>query len=173
VFLASSGLNLLQVNPGLVIWTLVTFSIVVIILKRFAWDKILHALEERANKIQGDIEKADTLRKSAEASLKSYEDKLHKATEEVHAMIEEGKQDAARLRQKLLEDAQAEVKGLKDQSLRDIEQAKGKAISEMQHQIVELSVLIAGEILEKQLKKEDFSSFVEKEISKLDKLKVK
>ncbi len=173
MFLASSGLNLLQVNPGLVIWTLVTFSIVVIILKRFAWDKILHALEERANKIQGDIEKADSLRKSAEAALKTYEDKLHAATEEVHKIVEEGKKDAVHLRQKMLEDAQAEVKSLKDQSVRDIEQAKTKAIAEMQHQIVELSVLIAGEILEKQLKKDDFSAFVEKEISKLEKLKVK
>lgn len=43
----------------------------------------------------------------------------------------------------------------------------------MQNQIVEMSVLIASEILEKQLKKEDYASFVEKEIAKLDKLKIK
>ncbi|PKA21889.1 ATP F0F1 synthase subunit B, partial [Leptospira sp. mixed culture ATI2-C-A1] len=53
VILAASGFNLLKVNPGLVIWTLVTFSVVVFVLKKFAWDKILHALEERASGIQG------------------------------------------------------------------------------------------------------------------------
>ncbi len=62
---------------------------------------------------------------------------------------------------------------MKDSALREIELAKSKALAEMQGQIVEMSVLIASEILEKQLKKEDYTSFVEKEIAKLDKLKIK
>ncbi|MDF3820579.1 F0F1 ATP synthase subunit B [Leptospira sp. 96542] len=173
VLLAASGFNLLKVNPGLVIWTLATFSIVVIVLKKFAWDKILHALEERASGIQDDIGKAESLRKEAELSLKEYKDKLHQATEEAHKIVEEGKRDALALRSKLTEETNQEVKNIKDSALREIELAKSKALSEMQTQIVEMSVLIASEILEKQLKKEDYISFVEKEISKLDKLKLK
>jgi F-type H+-transporting ATPase subunit b len=72
-----------------------------------------------------------------------------------------------------MEETNRDVKHQKDQALREIELAKSKALSEMQSQIAEMSVLIASEILEKQLKKEDYSTFVEKEISKLETLKVK
>ncbi len=173
VLLAASGFNLLKVNPGLVVWTLITFTIVVVVLKKFAWDKILHALEERASGIQEDISKAETLRKDAEKSLSEYKEKLHQATEEAHRIVEEGKRDAIALRNKLTEETNNDLKNMKDSALREIELAKSKALSEMQSQIVEMSVLIASEILEKQLKKEDYTSFVEKEIAKLDKLKIK
>jgi len=172
VLLASSGFNLLKVNPGLAIWTLVTFLIVVFILKKFAWDKILHALEERTEKIHNDIEKAEKSRAEAEATLKAYHEKLHQAAEDAHKIIEETKRDAQVLRAKLMEDANAEVKSLKDQAVRDIELAKTKALAELQNQVVELSVLVAGEILEKQLKKDDYTAFVEKEVTKLGALKV-
>jgi F-type H+-transporting ATPase subunit b len=56
MYLAAGGL--LDVNPGLLIWTIITFSIVVIILRKFAWNPIINALDERADKIHGDIEKA-------------------------------------------------------------------------------------------------------------------
>jgi len=173
VFLASSGFNLLKVNPGLVVWTLVTFLLVVYILKKFAWDKILHALEARSEKIHADLDKAESSRKEAEALIKGYQDKLHAATEEVHKMIEEAKRDATNLRNKMLADAQADVKNLKDQASKDIDLAKTKALSEIQNQIVELSVLVAGEILEKQLKPEDHAAFIDKEIAKLGKLNTK
>ncbi len=104
VLLAASGFNLLKVNPGLVVWTLITFTIVVVVLKKFAWDKILHALEERASGIQEDISKAETLRKDAEKSLSDYKEKLHQATEEAHRIVEEGKRDAIALRNKLTEE---------------------------------------------------------------------
>lgn len=173
VLLAASGFNLLKVNPGLVVWTLITFSIVVIVLKKFAWDKILTALEERASGIQGDISKAENLRKDAEKSFQEYKDKLHKATEEAHLIVEEGKRDAVALRNKLTEETVSSLKNMKDSAVREIELAKSKALAEVQSQIVEMSVLIASEILEKQLKKEDYASFVEKEIAKLDKIKLK
>lgn len=173
VLLAASGFNLLKVNPGLVVWTLITFSIVVIVLKKFAWDKILTALEERASGIQDDISKAENLRKDAEKSFQEYKDKLHKATEEAHQIVEEGKRDAVALRNKLTEETVSSLKNMKDSAVREIELAKSKALAEVQSQIVEMSVLIASEILEKQLKKEDYTSFVEKEIAKLDKIKLK
>lgn len=57
VLLAAKGLSLLDVNPGLVVWTLVTFLAVVLVLKKFAWDVILKALDERAETVQNDIKR--------------------------------------------------------------------------------------------------------------------
>ncbi|MCB1193150.1 MAG: F0F1 ATP synthase subunit B [Leptospiraceae bacterium] len=172
IYLAAEGLDLLSVNPGLLFWTLVTFLIVVIILKMFAWNPIIHALDERADKIHGDIDRADKLRKEAEEALESYREKIANANKEGNAILEEAKNDANNLRNKMLEETQQEIRTLKEQSLRDIELSKQKAVQEIQEQVIELSVSIAGQILEKKLKTEDHVAFVNNEIEKLKDLKV-
>jgi len=168
-FLGSGGsLNLLNVNPGLVVWTLATFIFVLIILKKFAWDLILKAIDDRTAGIEGEISKATSLRAEAEKVLKDYQDKVNHSRDEALGIINEAKSDANNLKHKMVDDANAEIRKMKEQSLNDIELAKAKAVHEMQIKIAELSVQIAGEILEKQLKKEDYSAFIDKELSKLE-----
>ena len=72
----------------------------------------------------------------------------------------------------MIQDATTEIQARKDQSLRDIELSKMKALQEIQNNIVDLSVSIASKILEKQLKPEDHANFVRAEITNLKKTKV-
>jgi F-type H+-transporting ATPase subunit b len=172
IYLAAEGLDLLSVNPGLLFWTLVTFLVVVIILKIFAWNPIIRALDERADKIHGDIDRADKMRKEAEEALETYQQKIADANKETNAILEEAKNDANNLKNKTIEETQQEIKSLKEQSLRDIELSKQKAVQEIQEQVIELSVSIASQILEKKLKTEDHVAFVNNEIEKLKGLKI-
>jgi len=169
--LAAGGLNLLSVNPGLLVWTVITFSIVVIILWKFAWNPIIHALDERSHKVHGDIEKAENLRKEAETLLSDYKAKIAAAKDEAILIVNEAKSDATAVKNKMISDATVEIQARKDQSLRDIELSKMKALQEIQESIVDLSVSIASKILEKQLKAEDHANFVKNEISNLKKMK--
>ncbi|EMJ35792.1 ATP synthase F0, B subunit [Leptospira interrogans str. FPW1039] len=170
VLLAAKGLSLLDVNPGLVVWTLVTFLIVVLVLKKFAWDVILKALDERAETVQNDIKKASELRLEAEALLKDYEARLNSAKDEANAIVAEAKSDALKLKNKLLEETNGEVKAQKDQAVKEIELAKAKALGQLQAQIVEMTITVAAKVLEKQLKSEDYKAFIETELDKLGKL---
>ncbi|WP_026054509.1 F0F1 ATP synthase subunit B [Leptospira weilii] len=170
ILLAAKGLSLLDVNPGLVVWTLITFLVVVLVLKKFAWDVILKALDERAQTVQNDIRKASELRSEAEALLKDYEARLDSAKDEANAIVAEAKFDALKLKNKLLEETNQEVKAQKDQAVKEIELAKGKALEQLQTQFVEMTITIAGKVLEKQLKAEDYKAFIEVELNKLGKL---
>ncbi len=173
MFLLAAGKDLgglLDVNPGLVLWTLLTFIIVVIILKIFAWDVILKALDERAETIQNDIRKAADVRSEAEALLKDYEKKIAAAKDQANGIVAEAKTDATNVKNKLLEDAAKEVKALKDGAVKDIELAKSKALAELQTQIVDMTVQVAGLVLEKQLKADDYKTFIESELGKIKKL---
>lgn len=166
-YLASGGLNLLNVNPGLIIWTLVTFLVVVLILGKFAWKPIIESLDARADKIKSDLERAENLKKESEDLLTSYNEKISQAKEEAVSIVNEAKSDATALRNKMMAETQSEVKSLKDQSIREIELTKQKAVQELQEHVVDLSVAIAGQIIEKQLKAEDHSDYVKLEIAKL------
>ncbi|KAA1267588.1 F0F1 ATP synthase subunit B [Leptospira interrogans] len=170
VLLAAKGLSLLDVNPGLVVWTLVTFLVVVLVLKKFAWDVILKALDERAETVQNDIKKASELRLEAEALLKDYEARLNSAKDAANAIVAEAKSDALKLKNKLLEETNGEVKAQKDQAVKEIELAKAKALGQLQAQIVEMTITVAAKVLEKQLKSEDYKAFIETELDKLGKL---
>ncbi|EKO76463.1 MULTISPECIES: F0F1 ATP synthase subunit B [Leptospira] len=170
ILVAAKGLSLLDVNPGLVVWTLVTFLVVVLVLKKFAWDVILKALDERAQTVRNDIEKASELRSEAEALLKDYEARLDSAKDEANSIVAEAKSDALKLKNKLLEETNQEVKAQKDQALKEIELAKGKALEQLQTQLVEMTITVAGKVLEKQLKAEDYKAFIETELNKLGKL---
>ena len=66
---AEGGISLLEVNPGLAIWTTVTFLLVLFILQKFAWKPITSALDERANKIHEDLDRAERIRTDAESKL--------------------------------------------------------------------------------------------------------
>lgn len=160
ILLAAKGLSLLDVNPGLVVWTLVTFLVVVLVLKKFAWDVILRALDERAETVQNDIKKASELRLEAEALLKDYEARLNSAKDEANAIVAEAKSDALKLKNKLLEETNGEVKAQKDQAVKEIELAKAKALGQLQAQIVEMTITVAAKVLEKQLKSEDYKALL-------------
>ncbi|EMN14667.1 ATP synthase B/B' CF(0) [Leptospira borgpetersenii str. Brem 307] len=131
---------------------------------------ILKALDERAQTVQNDIEKASELRLEAEALLKDYEARLNSAKDEANAIVAEARSDALKLKNKLLEETNQEVKAQKDQAVKEIELAKGKALEQLQTQFVEMTITIAGKVLEKQLKAEDYKAFIETELNKLGKL---
>ncbi len=169
MFLASGGL--LDVNPGLLFWTVLTFGIVVIILRKFAWNPIIHALDERAEKIHSDIDKAEKSRKESEAKLSEYNQKLISAKDEAIAIVNEASADATRLKAKMLQETQNEIKALKDNSLRDIELAKMKAMQEVQASVIELSVSIASQILNKKISANEHSAFIQEEIAKVKTVK--
>ena len=106
IYLAAGGL--LDANPGLLVWTIITFLVVVFILRAFAWNPILHALDERAEKIHGDIEKADKIRKEAEELLATYNAKITAARDEALAIVSEANSDAVKLKAKTVHETQDE-----------------------------------------------------------------
>jgi F-type H+-transporting ATPase subunit b len=169
MYLAAGGL--LDVNPGLLIWTIITFSIVVIILRKFAWNPIINALDERAEKIHGDIEKAEQSRKESEKALAEYNQKLISAKDEAIAIVSEANADATRLKNKMLQETQEELKAIKENSLKEIELAKSKALQEVQSHIVELSIAVASQVLKKNLSANDHAAFIKDEISNIKSVK--
>ena len=86
---AEGGISLLEVNPGLAIWTTVTFLLVLFILQKFAWKPITSALDERANKIHEDLDRAERIRTDAESKLEEYMEKLNGLKEEGQDIIAE------------------------------------------------------------------------------------
>ena len=167
-YLAEEGkLALLDVDPGLVIWTFITFTIVLFLLWKFAWGPILKALDERAGHIHAEIDRAEKLRADAEKRLQEYMSKLNGLKEEGQQIIAEGRDDAEKLKNEILEKARQEAEGLKTRALREVELARDSALEEIHKQVAELSIEVAGRILERTLQTQDHEKLVRETIQEI------
>ncbi|MCX7679734.1 MAG: F0F1 ATP synthase subunit B [Spirochaetes bacterium] len=159
--------GLLKVDPGLFLWTVITFIVLFLILWKAAWKPIVDALDARAEKVRSDIENAEMMRIEAEKQLAQHKEMMEKANSEVASIIAEGKAEAERIRSAIIEKANAEAREISEKAKKEIEMAKDKALAEIQTEIVTISTEIAAKIIAKNLNPEDQKKLVEDAISKI------
>jgi len=165
----ASGIALLEINPGLVIWTTITFIIVAIILYNFAWKKIITALDQRAEYIDNNIKEAENLKKEAEAKFQEYQEKLVSLKVEAQEIIQEAKKDAERLKDEIIKKAKEEAEELRRRAQKEINLSKEAALEEIHKYAVELSMEIARKAIQKALSPEEHKRLLEETIKELNK----
>lgn len=161
LLMADGAFNPLKVEPGLVIWSLITFFLLLFILKRIAWGPLTRTIEERESKIRGDIESAEKSRLEAEARLAEYEQRLAEASQLAKQMLEEAREAAERARGEILAEARSSAEVLKAQAEKDIAVARDKAIADIKGQIVEVAMAVSQSVLEKSVDQSEHERLTE------------
>ncbi len=162
---------LITINPGLVIWTVITFVLLVFILKKFAWGPILTALDRREKSIQDNVVQAQKSREEAEKLLSDYQQKLDSARDDVRKIIEEGRQKGERAREELLEQARREYDEQLARAKKEIELARKKAVDDVRKYVVDLTLDMASKVTGKMLTDEDHRKLALDTLAEADKLK--
>lgn len=144
---AHAAPSLFSVEPGLLIWTIITFIVVLIVLRLTAWGPMMKALAERENRISGAIAEADRIKSEAESLLARYETLLDKAKDEARGILDEARKDGLALRDGIREKAQEEAEEFKARAHREIELAKDGAVQELWDTAAGLSTDLATRIL--------------------------
>lgn len=152
---AHSAPSLFSVEPGLLIWTVVTFFVVLLVLRLTAWGPLMKALEERERRISGAIEEADRIKSEAQQLLARYESMIDHAREEAHAILEESRRDGLAVQEEIRRKAHEEAVEFKERARREIELAKDSAIHELWDHAASLSTELATRILGRALNEGD------------------
>lgn len=137
-----------------------TFITTFLVLRMFAWGPILKALDERTEKIQGDIDGAEKSRTEADALKADLEQQLSGAREQVVAIVEEGKRDANVAKDEILGEARDEAKAIKDRATRETELAAKGALENVWDTAADLSTDLAGRIIGKSLDSKDHQELI-------------
>ncbi|PKL37826.1 MAG: ATP synthase F0 subunit B [Spirochaetae bacterium HGW-Spirochaetae-1] len=159
--------GLLKVDPGLLLWTIITFLVLLLLLWKAAWKPIVEALDARAEKIRGDIENADKSRQEAEKLLAEHRQMMGNAKDEASKVIAQGRDEAEKIRNDIIERANKDAKEIAERIKREISLAKDNALAEMKAEIVVLSTDIASKIIQKNLKPEDQNALVKETLNKI------
>ncbi len=159
--------GLLKVDPGLLLWTIITFIVLLLILWKAAWKPIVEALDARSEKIRGDIEAAEKSRLEAEKLFEEHRQMMDKARDDAQQVIADGKNDAEKLKNSIVEKANQEAKDMVERARKEITLAKDKALTEIQAEVVTLTTEIASKVISKNLNPDDQKALVEEALEKL------
>ncbi len=164
--------SLLKVDPGLFLWTIITFALLLFILWKTAWKPIVEALDARAEKVKSDVDRAESNRVESEKLLTQHKENIDKAKDDANKVIAESKTQAEKLKNDMLNDAKEEANNLIEKAKREIDLSKQKALGEIKEEIVNISTDIAAKIIAKNLKPEDQAGLVQEALNNLTDKKI-
>ena len=169
--IASEGGNggLLDVNPGLMIWTVITFIILLIILKKVAWKPILTALDKRESDIRESLAQAEKAKEDAKKILEENQANLAKAEEESKKIIDQSRTYAESLKEQLIKESKEQAKKIVDDASSEIQRKKDTAFEELKGQIAEIAVNAAEKIIRESLDAQKSKQVVDKYLNDVNK----
>jgi F-type H+-transporting ATPase subunit b len=140
-----------SINPGLIIWTLVVFGILLVLLWRFAFPAILKSVEERERRIEKQLQDAERANAEAQRLLEEHRKQIAAARNEAQEILAKAKTISQKERETLLAKAREEYDALLNRARKDIEAETEKAIQALRREAVELSIAAASRVIEANL----------------------
>ena len=159
---------LVQPDPGLFIWTILTFLVLVGLLATFAWRPLLQALDARQQTIAASLEEAQRARQELERIQRESAQMMAQARVEAEGIIARSRSDADTLREELKQKARAEAASIVKNAERQIQMETARAIQQIRTEAVDLSVAIASKILRRQVSKEDNQALIEETLRQVE-----
>jgi|YNPMSStandDraft_2_1061718.scaffolds.fasta_scaffold00094_12 F-type H+-transporting ATPase subunit b len=159
--------GLLDVNPGLIFWTIVTFIILLVLLKKVAWKPIIEALEEREKFIKESLEKAEKAQKEAERLSEENKKLAMKAEEEARKIREENIKELKMLVEKKLAEAEEKANQKIKNAEAEIERKYQEAFLQLKNEVADLAIAIAEKILKENLDKEKNKKIAQEYLEKI------
>ena len=160
---------LIQPDPGLFIWTILTFLALVALLAKFAWRPLLEALDVRQQGIRKALDDAQSAKQELERLHQESAQIIRKARVDADAVLTQARADGDRLREELRQKAKADAEGIMRNAERQIQLETGRAIQQIRAEAVDLSVSIASKILQRNISKEDNERLIADALAQVEK----
>ena len=157
----------LSFDPGLFMWTIVTFLIVLMLLKWKAWGPLMSVLDKRAEDIKNALAAADRAKEDAEKASQDYEKLVQKARIEGQQIIADSKVAGEKVKNDIESLARENAEKMIGKAKTQIEAESQKALQEIKSSVVDLSIEAAEKIIEKNLDSEDNRKLVEKTLDSM------
>ena len=164
--LASSPL--IQVTPGLMIWTIVCFLITLFVLKKYAFAPIQTMIDTRREKIEQAIAEADGARQEARNLLEEHKKLIGQAKSEAEEILSEARRIADAQRERVREETEEDRQRRLEETRRQIEQATHQALGQIREEVGKLSLLAAEKITRKTLTSDDQRRLIDEALAEID-----
>jgi F-type H+-transporting ATPase subunit b len=159
---------LIQVVPGLMIWTIVCFGATFFVLKKFAFGRVQAMIDERRERIRQAIDEADHAREEARRLLEEHRKLIGQAKADAEEILAEARRIGDAQRERVREETEADRLRRLDETRRQIEQATQQALGQIRAEVGELSLLAAEKITRSSLTGKDQQRLIDEALAEID-----
>ena len=168
---AEDGVDVIPDEWHLWIWTLLTFLVMFALLAKLAFKPIAEALDRRSQTIKQSLDEAESARAEAKRSMEEYSKQLADARNQAKKIIDEGKSLGETVRKEVVDKAATEAQAIMQRAQEEIVREKEKSLQELRDTVANLSVLIAGKVIERQVDAATHRQLIESMINDLSKVR--
>ena len=159
---------LIQVIPGLMIWTIVAFAITLWVLNRYAFGPVQKLIDERRDRIRQSIEEADRAREEARSLLEEHRALIGQARGQAEQILAEARRVAESQRQRVKEETETDRQRRLEETRRQIEAETHRALEQIRAEVAELTLVATAKVTGKVLDDADHRRLIEEAIKDLD-----
>lgn len=159
---------LVQPDPGLFIWTIVTFLVLLTFLAKFAWKPLLEALETRQNAIRKSLDDAQQAKVELDRLNVESGHIIQRARVDAEAIISQSRVDGDRLREEIRAKARTEADHIVKNAERQIQLETSRALEQIRREAVDLSVMIASKIIQRNISKDDNERLIDEALRQVE-----
>jgi F-type H+-transporting ATPase subunit b len=159
---------LIQVTPGLMIWTIVCFAIAFFVLRRYAFGPIQKAIDERRERIRQSLNDADEARSEARRLLEEHRALIGQARGQGEEILNEARRVADAQRERVKQETEADRQRRLEETRRQIEAETHRALEQIRSEVAELTLIAATKVTGKSLDDADHRRLIDDAIRDLD-----
>jgi F-type H+-transporting ATPase subunit b len=162
------GSFLVSPNVGLMIWTLIVFTVSLYVLKKVVFPRIQEMLDKRQHAIDDSIDAAERTRVEADELLAEYRERLSDAREQAEEILNRARKAADASEAAALEAGKAKRDEMLEATKREIAAETRRAIQDIRNEVADLTILATEKVTRKTLTEDDQKRLVEEALSELD-----
>ena len=155
-------------DPGLYVWTIITFLVLLVVFNKLAWQPLKAVLKTREELIRKSLDDAQQAKQELQRLNVESQKILADARQQADKILSETRSDANRLRDELKQKAQTEAAGVLKNAQRQIEMETARALQQIRTEAVDLSVALASKLLERNLTREDNERLIEETFKQIE-----
>jgi F-type H+-transporting ATPase subunit b len=160
--------GLIEVVPGLMIWTLICFAITFFVLRKLFWARIQQAIDERRERIRKAVEEADRAREEARQLLEQHRQLIGQAKGEAAEILAETRRVADAQMERVRQEAEVDRQRRLEETRRQIETETKRSIDQIRSEVAELTLVATARVTGKVLDAEDQRRLIDEAIAELD-----
>ena len=158
---------LVQLDPGLFIWTIITFLLLAFVLAKFAWKPLLKRLDDREAMIKSSLDDAEKAKIELEKLNEESEKVMAKARSDAQGILSEGKTAAEKIKEDTIAKAKEAANKIRDDAKEQIQVEKDKALNDIKKEVVDLSISVAEKLISKNLSDADNKAMIKESLKKV------
>jgi F-type H+-transporting ATPase subunit b len=164
--LASNAL--IQVTPGLMIWTIVSFLITLFVLKKYAFGPIQKMIDARREQIRQSIEEADNAREQARKLLEEHKALMNEARGQAEEILAEARKTRESMELRMREETEAERQRRLEETRKEIAAETARALQQIRDEVAELTVEAASRVVGRALDSDRDRELITEALGSLD-----